>query len=183
VLDRVGLNAEYIPATSAGSSGAGRVEALPPRTIDLMKGPTAPFGAIRSRARTRPTRSWRPSCRARGTATQPSPHGLLDLYICLRPCKAYPGNPLNYKDGIDLVVFRENTEGMYIGVEFPHVRRVLCRPRAWTEVPRHAAISLAAITPKARALVRAAFEFARQEKRQESDGGHKPTLPRPTAVS
>ena len=46
---------------------------------------------------------------------------LLDLYICLRPCKAFPGNPLNYRDDIDLVVFRENTEGMYIGVEFPKV--------------------------------------------------------------
>ena len=43
---------------------------------------------------------------------------LFDLYICLRPCKAYPGNPLNYKEGIDLVVFRENTEDLYAGVEF-----------------------------------------------------------------
>ncbi|RKX23634.1 MAG: isocitrate/isopropylmalate dehydrogenase family protein, partial [Candidatus Zixiibacteriota bacterium] len=31
---------------------------------------------------------------------------------------AYPGNPLNYKDGIDIVVFRENTEDLYSGVEF-----------------------------------------------------------------
>jgi 3-isopropylmalate dehydrogenase len=36
----------------------------------------------------------------------------------LRPCFAFPGNPLNYREGIDLVVFRENTEGMYAGVEF-----------------------------------------------------------------
>jgi len=43
---------------------------------------------------------------------------LFDLYVCLRPCKAYPGNPLNYKEGIDLVMFRENTEGLYSGVEF-----------------------------------------------------------------
>ncbi len=43
---------------------------------------------------------------------------LFDLYICLRPCKAYPGNPLNYKESIDLVVFRENTEDLYAGVEF-----------------------------------------------------------------
>ena len=43
---------------------------------------------------------------------------LFDLYICLRPCKAYPGNPLNYKESIDLVVFRENTEDLYSGVEF-----------------------------------------------------------------
>ena len=43
---------------------------------------------------------------------------LFDLYICLRPIKAYPQNPLNFKEGIDLVVFRENTEDLYSGVEF-----------------------------------------------------------------
>ena len=43
---------------------------------------------------------------------------LFDLYNCLRPCKGYPHNPLNYKEDIDLVVFRENTEDLYAGVEF-----------------------------------------------------------------
>jgi isocitrate/isopropylmalate dehydrogenase len=46
---------------------------------------------------------------------------MFDLYTCLRPCKAYAGNPLNYKDDIDLVIFRENTEGLYAGVEFSPV--------------------------------------------------------------
>ena len=41
-----------------------------------------------------------------------------NLRTNLRPCKAYPGNPLNYKDNIDLVVFRENTEDLYVGIEF-----------------------------------------------------------------
>ncbi|MEO1128881.1 MAG: isocitrate/isopropylmalate family dehydrogenase, partial [Planctomycetota bacterium] len=40
------------------------------------------------------------------------------LHTNLRPCKAYAGNPLNHRDDIDLVVFRENTEGMYGGVEW-----------------------------------------------------------------
>lgn len=43
---------------------------------------------------------------------------LFDLYVCLRPIKAYPGNPLNFREDIDLVVFRENTEDLYAGVEF-----------------------------------------------------------------
>jgi 3-isopropylmalate dehydrogenase len=43
---------------------------------------------------------------------------LFDLYVNLRPCKAYKGNPLNYRDDIDLVIFRENTEDLYAGVEF-----------------------------------------------------------------
>jgi len=46
---------------------------------------------------------------------------MFDLYTCLRPCKGYPGNPLNYKEGIDLVIFRENTEDLYSGVEFSPV--------------------------------------------------------------
>ena len=50
---------------------------------------------------------------------------LFDLYVCLRPCKAYVGNALNYKPGIDLVVFRENTEDLYAGVEFNPVPKEL----------------------------------------------------------
>jgi Isocitrate dehydrogenases len=50
---------------------------------------------------------------------------LFDLFVCLRPCKAYKGNPLNYKEDIDLVVFRENTEDLYSGVEFSPVPQEL----------------------------------------------------------
>jgi isocitrate dehydrogenase (NAD+) len=41
----------------------------------------------------------------------------LDLYVCLRPCKSYKGVRSRYTD-IDLVVFRENTEDLYAGIEF-----------------------------------------------------------------
>ena len=43
---------------------------------------------------------------------------MFDLYNNLRPCKAYPGNLLNYREDIDLVVFRENTEGLYRVLNF-----------------------------------------------------------------
>ena len=54
---------------------------------------------------------------------------MFNLHTNMRPCKSYPGNPLNYRGtkianpsgediAIDQVVFRENTEGMYGGVEF-----------------------------------------------------------------
>ncbi len=42
---------------------------------------------------------------------------ILDLYICLRPCKTYPGVPTLYKN-VDIVVVRENTEDLYCGIEF-----------------------------------------------------------------
>src|SRR5918998_64246 len=41
----------------------------------------------------------------------------LDLYMCLRPCKSYPGVRSRYDD-IDLVVVRENHEDLYAGIEF-----------------------------------------------------------------
>jgi len=41
----------------------------------------------------------------------------LDLFACLRPCRLSPGIPSQYEH-VDLVVVRENTEGMYTGIEF-----------------------------------------------------------------
>ncbi len=41
----------------------------------------------------------------------------LDLYSCVRPCKTYKGAKTRY-DNIDLVIFRENTEDLYAGIEY-----------------------------------------------------------------
>src|SRR4030043_350123 len=41
----------------------------------------------------------------------------LDLYACLRPCKTYPGVPTPFEN-VDIVLFRENTEALYTGIEF-----------------------------------------------------------------
>jgi 3-isopropylmalate dehydrogenase len=106
---------------------------------------------------------------------------LLDLYVCLRPCKAYPGNPLNYKDGIDLVVFRENTEGMYIGVEYPQVPEEFYQVKGTEKLPRDAAISFRAITPGgSERIVRAAFEYAVKHNRKRVTAVHKANVLRQT---
>ncbi|MCI0890853.1 MAG: isocitrate/isopropylmalate dehydrogenase family protein, partial [Chloroflexi bacterium] len=41
----------------------------------------------------------------------------LNLYACVRPCKIYPGVRTRYKD-VDVVIVRENTEDLYVGIEF-----------------------------------------------------------------
>src|SRR5680860_1420 len=41
----------------------------------------------------------------------------LDLFMCLRPCKSYPGVRSRY-EGIDLIICRENLEDLYAGIEF-----------------------------------------------------------------
>ncbi len=45
----------------------------------------------------------------------------LDLYSCVRPVAWFPGlpSPLSHPEGVDVVVFRENTEDLYAGIEFP----------------------------------------------------------------
>ena len=45
---------------------------------------------------------------------------LLDLYVCLRPVKYFPGTPSPVKQPelVDMVIFRENTEDIYAGIEF-----------------------------------------------------------------
>jgi isocitrate dehydrogenase len=55
----------------------------------------------------------------------------LDLYVCLRPVKYYAGVPAPVKrpEAVDMVIFRENTEDIYAGVEFaagtPEAKKVL----------------------------------------------------------
>ena len=104
---------------------------------------------------------------------------MFDLYVCLRPCKAYPGNPLNYKENIDLVIFRENTEDLYSGVEFNPVpaelRRMLAglsKPfAAFKDVPAADLALSAKIVSRAGSerILRAAFEFARKQQAPQGD--------------
>jgi isocitrate dehydrogenase len=45
---------------------------------------------------------------------------LLDLYVCLRPVRWYRGvpSPVKHPEKIDMVIFRENTEDIYAGIEY-----------------------------------------------------------------
>ena len=45
----------------------------------------------------------------------------LDLYACVRPVRYYPGtpSPVRHPEKVDMVIFRENTEDVYAGIEWP----------------------------------------------------------------
>jgi isocitrate dehydrogenase len=47
---------------------------------------------------------------------------LLDLYVCLRPVRYFDGvpSPVKHPEAVDMVIFRENTEDIYAGIEFQH---------------------------------------------------------------
>ncbi len=51
----------------------------------------------------------------------------LDLYVCLRPVRYYPGtpSPVREPEKTDMAIFRENSEDIYAGVEWAEVKKVI----------------------------------------------------------
>jgi 3-isopropylmalate dehydrogenase len=122
VLDALNFNAEYIHGDIGWEFWRHEGDPLPQRTTEMMKETDcALFGAITSKPKEEAAEELDDHLKDKGYVYF-SPIVRLrqefNLHTNLRPCKAYPGNPLNFKEGIDLVIFRENTEGMYGGVEF-----------------------------------------------------------------
>jgi isocitrate/isopropylmalate dehydrogenase len=107
---------------------------------------------------------------------------LLDLYICLRPAKAFPGNPLNYREGIDLVVFRrEYGRHVHRGRVHKTAGNVFIRIRALPASRGRPRSRSAALRPRAsRRIVEAAFQYARKYGRRKVTAVHKANVLRAT---
>jgi isocitrate/isopropylmalate dehydrogenase len=193
-LNKLQLDAEYVPGDIGWRFWCTEGDALPARTVELLKHVDAAlFGAITSKPAKAAAAELAPSLRDKGLSYR-SPivrmRQLFDLYICLRPCKAYPGNPLNFKEDIDLVVFRENTEDLYAGVEFSPVPQELsdtlsklAKPFApFAKVPADQFAISCKINTRfgSERIVRAAFEFARKFKRKKVTVVHKANVVRAT---
>jgi isocitrate/isopropylmalate dehydrogenase len=194
VLDTIELDAEYVHGDIGWEFWCKEGDALPQRTINLLKSVNAAmFGAITSKPMKAAEAELIPDLKGKGLIYR-SPivrmRQMFDLYICLRPCKAYPGNPLNFKDGIDLVVFRENTEDLYAGVEFSPVPQELSDVLGRLSKPFHVfkglhgdqyAISCKVNTKKgSERIVRAAFEYAKKHNRRKVTIVHKANVGRAT---
>ncbi|HNT77739.1 MAG TPA: isocitrate/isopropylmalate dehydrogenase family protein [Anaerolineae bacterium] len=176
VLEKLALDAEYVNADIGWEFWRTEGEALPQRTIDLLKGCTcALFGAITSKPKEEAEAELIPELQGKGLVYR-SPivrlRQTFDLYSNLRPCKAYQGNPLNYRDDIDIVIFRENTEDLYAGVEFhPLPAEVRAALEAHSKgmaafknvASEDIALSARILTRRGcRRIVRAAFEYAQK---------------------
>ncbi len=193
VLDEVKLDAEYVEGDIGWEFWKNEGNPLPDRTIELLKtADAALMGAITSKPKDEAAKELAPELRGKGYVYF-SPIVRLrqefDLYINLRPCKAYKGNPLNYRDNIDLVIFRENTEGMYAGVEFyplpDEVRKALLihpKMKRFENVPAdEIAVSTRIMTKKGcERIVRAAFEYAKANGRKTVTLVEKPNVLRET---
>ncbi len=106
----------------------------------------------------------------------------LGLYANLRPGKSMDGVQSTFKD-IDLVIVRENLEGMYSGVEFDtgtvDAAEVIAAINAHSKkkVDPTAAISIKIITDeKSRQIVKYAFEYARANNRKKVTAVHKANI-------
>jgi 3-isopropylmalate dehydrogenase len=175
VLDKLELNAEYIHGDIGWEFWRSEGDPLPERTIKVLKNTdVALFGAITSKPKDAAAKELAADLQDKGLEYF-SPivklRQVFNLRTNLRPCKAYPGNPLNYRDNIDLVVFRENTQGLYAGVEFhplpdPVFKTLLDnhpKMKKFEDVsPNDIALSSRIVTREGCTnIVTAAFEYAR----------------------
>jgi len=194
VLDALEFDAEYVHGDIGWEFWIHEGNALPDRTLEMMKDTEcALFGAITSKPRDEAAGELDPALRDKGYVYFSPIVRLrqeLNLHTNLRPCKAYPGNPLNYRDNIDLVIFRENTEGLYVGVEFHPVPEEVIRtlakhqPKAerFLDIPMEdIALSSRIMTRGAcRNIVTRAFEYAREHGRRSVTVVDKPNVLRET---
>jgi len=175
VLKAVDFEADYLHGDIGWEFWRTEGNPLPDRTIELLKETDAAlFGAITSKPKEEAERELIPALQGKGMVYSSPIVGLrqrFNLHTNLRPCKAYDGNPLNLRDDIDLVVFRENTEGLYAGVEFhpvpDEVRAALSvhpKMKRFADVPAEdLAISTRIFTRKGcQAILRDGFEYAKK---------------------
>ncbi|MDO8835939.1 MAG: isocitrate/isopropylmalate dehydrogenase family protein [Vicinamibacterales bacterium] len=194
VLDALKFDAEYTHGDIGWEFWCKEGDALPARTIELLKHVDAAlFGAITSKPVKAAELELVPELRGTGLIYR-SPivrmRQMFDLYNCLRPIKAYPGNPLNHNDHIDLVMFRENTEDLYVGVEFDpvpaelaDVLKRLSKPFANFAALKgdEYAVSCKINTRKgSERIIEAAFAFARKYGRKKVTVVHKANVVRAT---
>ena len=132
VLDAAGFEANYIEGDIGWEFWRSEGNPLPQRTLDLIaEHKIGLFGAITSKPKDDAFNELSPELQKKGLVYASPIVGLrqhFGLDICLRPCKTYKGNPLNFirrgpndsiqEPEVDVAIFRQNTEGLYGGVEW-----------------------------------------------------------------
>lgn len=204
VLQAVGFEADYVHADIGWDCWCNEGNALPQRTIDLLrKHKLGLFGAITSKPKKAADAELKPELRGKGFSYF-SPivtmRQLFNLDVCMRPCLSFPGNPLNFirkkpaggfeEPLVNVVVFRQNTEGLYAGVEWTNppaqVREALAthsKFKAFADTPgEDLAISVRIITRKnAKRICEAAFQHARKFEYKSVTICEKPNVLRETS--
>ncbi len=186
VLTSAGFEAEYIEGDIGWEFWRSEGNPLPQRTIDLIqKYKVALFGAITSKPKEEASQELNPELGDAGLVYSSPIVGLrqhFKLDICIRPCHTYTGNPLNFisrgvgdeieEPAVDVVIFRQNTEGLYGGVEWSDppdqvYQALMTHPKFKTnfgDTPKEeVSVSTRIFTRKAtERILLASFEYARK---------------------
>ncbi len=183
ILEKAGFDAEYVHADIGWEYWCKEGNPLPDRTIDLLKKhKIGLFGAITSKPKTEAAKELAPELKDKGYTYYSPIVGMrqkFQLDLCIRPCCSFKGNPLNFirrgpgdtieEPKVDVVIFRQNTEGLYAGVEWTdppdQVREALAthpKFKSFLEGPREElAVSTRIFTQAAcNRIVEEAFKYA-----------------------
>ncbi len=205
VLDAAGFEADYVEGDIGWEFWRKEGNPLPERTIELIKKhKIGLFGAITSKPKEEAAKELAPELQGKGYIYSSPIVGLrqiFDLDISIRPCHTYEGNPLNFirrgtngeieEPKVDVVIFRQNTEGLYSGVEWSNPpeevhKAFMSHPKFAKKfgiVPKEElAISSRIFTKKAtERILRAAFEHAKEYGYKSVTVCEKPNVIRETS--
>ncbi len=205
VLEKAGFQADYVEGDIGWEFWCSEGNPLPQRTIDLIaKHKIALFGAITSKPKEEAVNELSPDLQSAGLVYASPIVGLrqhFGLDICIRPCRTYVGNPLNFirrgaegeivEPEVDVAIFRQNTEGLYGGVEWsdppPMVYEALMTHPKFRDnfgnVPKEeVSVSTRIFTKKAtERILRAAFEYAKKHHYKSVTLCEKPNVIRETS--
>lgn len=205
VLNAAGFDAEYVYGDIGWDFWRREGNPLPERTLKLIeKHKIALFGAITSKPNEEAKAELDTSLQGKGFVYSSPIVGLrqhFNLDICVRPCKSYKGNPLNFirrgkgntieEPQVDVVIFRQNTECLYSGVEWTNPPENVYQ--AFQSHPKFRAnfgnvpvnelsISARIFTRKAtERILLAAFEYARKYGYKSVTVCEKPNVVRETS--
>jgi isocitrate dehydrogenase len=112
---------------------------------------------------------------------------MLDLYVCLRPVRWYSGvpSPVKHPEKVNMVIFRENTEDIYAGIEFESgsddvkkflklFKEAFPKPYGKIRFPETSGIGIKPVSRDgSQRLIRAAIEYAVRHKRRSVNLVHK----------
>lgn len=205
VLNAVGFEANYVQGDIGWEFWCKEGDPLPKRTIDLLEEhKIGLFGAITSKPKDKAMAELSPELQGKNL-TYYSPIVAMrqhfDLDICMRPCISFKSNPLNFvrrgannvieEPLVDVMIFRQNTEGLYGGVEWTNPNdqvydALMTHPKfksnfSWCPRPE-LAVSTRILTKKYTSrIIRAAFEYAKSRGFQKITVCEKPNVIRETS--
>lgn len=204
LLSAAGFNAKYVNGDIGWEFWIKEGNPLPQRTVDLLeKHKIGLFGAITSKPKSDAEKELSQNLKGKGYvyfSPIVSLRQKFNLDICIRPCQSFKGNPLNFirknssggfeEPLVNAVIFRQNTEGLYAGVEWTNppadVRTALethPKMKFFKDVPsEEMAISTRIITKHAATrIIKAAFEYAKKYGYKNVTVCEKPNVLRETS--